>query len=148
MCRPLAVLCLLGCAIPLPAQSWEELRGLRTGDRVLVLDSAGRQHKGAFASVTDDAISFTSGKSLVSVEKTRVRRVKTPSGSRRLRNALIGIGIGVAIGVTTDQTLGTLFRNEAGESSGARALTYIAPIGIFGGIAAALPAYKTIYRVH
>ena len=63
-----------------------------------------------------------------------------------MRNVLIGAGIGVALGVTIDQTLGAYFRNEAGENDGARALTYIAPIAIFSAIGAALPSYRTIYR--
>jgi hypothetical protein len=122
------------------------LSGLQRGDRVLVLDSAGKEHKGTFSAVSDQGISLTSGRSEVSIERAKVRRVRIPSSSRRLRNALIGIGIGAAVGATTDQTLGVYLRNEAGESAGARVLTYIAPIALFGGIAAAVPGYKTIYR--
>jgi hypothetical protein len=48
------------------------------------------------------------------------------------------------VAVTVDQTLGTYLRNE-GVNNG-RAITYIAPIGLFGGIGAALSSYKTIYR--
>ena len=146
MWRKLTNVWLLACAIPLSGQSWETLRGLKPGDRVVVLDSGRKEHKGAFTSVSDQALSFESGKSQVSIERANVRRVQVPSGSRRLRRALIGIGIGVAIGAVADQTLGAYVRNEYGEGSGARALTYIAPIALVGGIAAAVPAYKTVYR--
>ena len=139
-------LCWLACAIPLYSQSWENLNGLRAGDRIAVTDSTGKEYRGAFNSVSAQSISLTAGKGEISIERARVRRVKVASGSRRLRNALIGIGIGVAIGVATDQTLGVYLRNESAESAGARALTYIAPIALVGGIAAAVPGYKTIYH--
>ena len=136
----------LACAIPVYAQSWDMLRGLKPGDRVYVLDSTGKQNKGTFSSVSEDAISIRSVNRELSIARSKVRSVKIPSSSRRLRNALIGIGVGVAIGATTDQTLGALLRNESGESAGARAVTYIAPIALVGGIAAAVPAHKTVYR--
>ena len=66
--------------------------------------------------------------------------------ARRTRNLLIGLGIGVAVGVTADQTVGAYVRNESNESAGARAITYLAPIALFGAIGA-LPAYRTIYKV-
>jgi hypothetical protein len=111
---------------------------------VQVLDSEGKDHKGTFSSVSDTAIALTSGKHEISIERARVRIVRVPSSSRRARNALIGIGVGVAVRAFTDQTLGVYLRNEAGESGGARVVTYIAPIALVGGIAAAVPAYKTV----
>jgi hypothetical protein len=146
MCFQFTILLLLACAIPLRSQSWDSLRSLKSGERVYVLDSSGKEHKGTFSRVSDEAIAFTEGKSEISLQRARVRRVRIPSSSRRLRNTLIGVGIGVAVGVTTDQTLGSYLRNESAESTGARALTYVAPIALFGGIAAALPGRKTVYR--
>lgn len=134
---------LCGCSVY--AQSWDELRGLSAGERVRVLDTTGREHKGAFTAVTADAISVQTGKSEVAIEKARVRRVQVRSGARRVRNAVIGAAIGVAIGVTVDQTLGVRLRNESDKSG--RPVTYLAPIGLFGGIGAAIPAYRTVYRV-
>ena len=144
----LTILLLLAYATPLRSQSWDSLRSLNSGERVYILDSSGKSHKGTLFAVSGQAISFTEGKSEVSMERVRVRRVQVSSSSRRLRNALIGIGIGVAVGLTTDQTLGAYLRNESSESASARTVTYIAPIALFGGIAAALPGRKTIYRAH
>jgi hypothetical protein len=131
-------------AVPLRAQSWDELRGIKPGDRISVTDTAGRELKGTFTSVSSEALSLPTGNNEVAIERARVRRVRIRSNSRRVRNAVIGAAIGVAIGVTVDQTLGTRLRNEAGESG--RAITYITPIGVFGAIGAALPANRTIYR--
>lgn len=141
------LLLLLVPLLPLAAQSWDGLNQLRPGDKIRVLEIAGAEHKGAFSSFTPQAIALRTNSGEVSVERSRVRRIQVRSSNRRIRNLAIGAAIGVAVGVTVDQTLGAYLRNEAGESSGTRAVTYIAPIGLFGGIAAAFPAYRTIYRV-
>jgi hypothetical protein len=136
----------LTCAIALHAQAWDALRGLKPGDNVKVQELTGAEHKGAFVSMTADAITLRTAKSEASVERTRIRRVQLRSSARRARNFAIGAAIGAVAGIIADQTLGTYLRNESNPSSGARALTYVAPIGILGGIAAARPAYRTIYE--
>lgn len=144
--RPRLILVLLVCGFSLSAQSWDALNVLKPGDRITVLDTSDKEHKGDFTGVTTDAVSLKTGKGEVAVERARVRRVQVRSNSKRTRNALIGLAIGVTVGVVADQTAGAYFRNESGESAGARALTYIAPIALFGGLGA-LPAYRTVYRV-
>ena len=107
---------MLACAFPLYGQTWEAVTGLQPGDRVQVIDKAGTTYNGSLLSVSGEAIRVMSGKNEVSIERRQVRRVKVRSSSRRLRAALIGIGVGFAIGVTVDQTFGTYLRNESGES--------------------------------
>jgi hypothetical protein len=141
------LLLLLVPLLQLAAQSWEALSPLRPGDKIRVLEIAGAEHKGAFSSFTAQAITLRTGSGELSVERSRVRRIQVRGSSRRIRNLAIGAAIGVAVGVTVDQTLGAYLRNEAGESTGTRAVTYVAPIALFGGIAAAFPAYRTVYRV-
>jgi len=129
-----------------PAQSWDRLRELQPGQSIKVKEIDGPQHSGTFRSVSADRLTMTDGKGEISIEQAKIRRVQVRSGERRLRNFLIGAGIGAAIGVVTDNTLGAYLRNESGESSGARAASYLVPIGVVGGIAAAVPAYQTIYQ--
>lgn len=109
-----------------------------------VREPNGPEHKGTIAAVSADLVSIVTAKGTVSIEKSRVDRVQVHSSSRRPRNIAIGAGIGLGVAIAIDQTLGTLLRNE-GNNSG-RALTYIAPIGLFGAIGAAISPYKTIYR--
>src|SRR5438045_5508245 len=111
-------LVLLYFAIPLAAQSWDVVRGLKAGDLIKVQDTAGKEQKGRFRSASADAISIETGKKEVSIERAKVRRVQVKSGSRRMRNVTIGAGIGFAVGLITDQTLGTYLRNEYGEGGG------------------------------
>ena len=139
------LLTLLVCTIPVRAQSWDVVRGLRSGDRVKVQESSGTEHKGRVTAVTPDGISLATGGSQVSVERARVRRVQLHSGSRRARNVAIGAAVGVAVGVVVDQTIGKYLRNESGDEG--RPIMYLAPIGLFAGIGAALSPYRTIYRI-
>lgn len=137
-------LALLGCGVPLGAQSWDTLRGLNPGDPIKVVDRAGQEHKGTFAAVSEAVLSVQTHDGAVAFDRARVRRVQVRSSSRRLRHILIGAAIGLAVGVAVDQTVGTYLRNESGDSY--RAATYIAPIAIFGGIGAAVSPYHTVYR--
>ena len=146
MLRALTLIAMLAFGLPLHAQSWEAVRGLKPGDRVKVTDNAGKEYQGAVHAVSGDAISLETRSGEVVFEKAKVRKVQVRSTTRRVRNLIIGAAIGVAVGVTVDSTLGAYLRNESGETDGVRALSYLAPIGIFGGIGAAPAAYATIYR--
>jgi hypothetical protein len=139
------LLVLTVCALPLAAQSWETVRGLAAGTRIKVRETNGLEHKGTVAAVAPDAISVaTGGGQAVSIARGQVSRVQAHSSSRRLRNIVIGAGIGLGVAVAVDLTVGAYLRNETGESG--RAVTYIAPIGLFGAIGAVLSPYRTIYR--
>jgi hypothetical protein len=146
MTRLLPLLTLFALLAPLQAASWDELRGLRSGETVKVMDTAGKEYRGTFRSVSPESITIQTEQGEQAIGRRQVRRVRVRSSSRRIRNLLIGAAVGVAIGATIDQTLGVYFRNESNQTAAARAVTYIAPIGIFGGIGAALPGYRTIYK--
>lgn len=140
------LLLLLIPSLHLPAQSWDSLRQLQPADRVRVLEIAGPEHKGTFASCSGGGVTIRTNRGEVTVERTVVRRVQVRSGARRLRNVLIGAGIGVAVGALADQTVGVYIRNESAESTGVRAVTYVAPVVVFGGIGAAMGNWRTIYK--
>jgi hypothetical protein len=140
------VLWLTFFGLSLQAESWDVLRGLGAGDKIKVVDANHQELKGAFTAFSDRGLSLETAKGVVEIERARVSRVQGRAGSRRVRNILIGAGIGLAVGIAVDQTVGTFFRNEQGNNGGARALTYIAPIALFGGIGATLSSYRTIYR--
>jgi hypothetical protein len=120
------------------------LRGLQAGEKIKLSSTVREEYQGRFHAVSERGISLETGKGVVEIERGRVRRVQVRASSRRVRNLLIGAAIGAAAGIAADQTIGRYLRNETGDQY--RAVTYIAPIALFGGIAAALPAYRTIYR--
>ncbi len=135
---------LLMTSAPLSAQSWDGLREVQ-GRHIKVVDTSGEDRKGICDSVTADGITVLAGSSRITIERNKVQRVQVRSGARRVRNIAIGAAIGLAVGVTVDQTLGAYLRNETGDSG--RGITYAAPIVVFGGIGAALPGYRTVYRM-
>ena len=138
------ILLLLACLLPLHAQSWDSLSGLKSGDAVRVIDAGGQEHKGSFSAVSSESLTIRSGAGTQSIERAKVRQVKMRSTSKRIRNLLIGVGIGVGVGIAVDQSLGRALRNEGNDNQ--RALMYVGPIGLFGGIGGAFPAYRTVYR--
>jgi hypothetical protein len=139
------LLALIVCVLPVRAQSWDVVRGLHSGDRVKVRDKDGKEHKGTVTAVTPEGISVATGKTEVALELARVKRVQIHGGARRARNIAIGAGIGVVMGIVVDQTIGAYLRNEVSDSG--RPLMYVIPIGLFGGIGAAMSPYRTIYQV-
>jgi hypothetical protein len=138
-------LALAALAAPLWAQSWDSLHGLRSGDAVRVAETGGQEHHGSFTAVSADALTIRTSDGPHNIERTKIREVKVRSSGRRIRNLLIGAGIGLATGIAADQTLGAALRNETGDSK--RPIMYLAPIALFGGIGAAIPAYRTVYRL-
>jgi hypothetical protein len=135
---------LLACLLPLHAQSWDALHGLKPGEPVRIVDNSGQERRGSFSTLSPESLTVQTGAGMQSIQRTSIRQIKVRSSSRRIRNLLIGVGIGVATGVAVDQTLGAALRNETGDSK--RPLMYLAPIGLFGAIGGAFPAYRTVYR--
>lgn len=128
------------------AQSWDAVRALKPGERVEVQESGGQEHSGALRAVSAESISLAAGKNEVSIERAKVRTVRVRATARRVRGLLIGAGIGLALAIAVDLTVGAHARNEGGQNDGARALTYIAPIGGLAALGAVMPGYKTVYR--
>ena len=85
--RCLVLVFVLGLPGTLCAQkqqgSWSDLRGLRVGQGIVVIESSMKRHDGAFISITDDVLTLQEKGSDVSVKREAVVRVSTASGARR-----------------------------------------------------------------
>lgn len=150
MRNTLLLLCVLAVSCGAVAQnnqaSWENLRGLRAGQKIKIVDSSSKKHSGNFESISDSAIVIkeTSGES--SIQKQDVRSVKLMRSNRRLRNSLIyagiGAGAGAGIGAGVWESHGFL----GGKGTGA---AVCAGIGGLAGIitGALLPTNEMIYKV-
>ncbi len=140
--------CTLFCAEVGGAErgSWDEVQGLSTGQILKIATKGGTTHKGAFASLAGTSLRIVEGSAEASISKDDVLRVEVRAEGRRARNVLIAAGVGLAIGIVLDQTLGTIARNETGEDSGTRVATVALPAALLGGIAALFPGYRTVYR--
>jgi hypothetical protein len=78
--------------------SWSDLRGLRVGQGIEVIESSMKRHGGEFVSVTDEGLTLQENGSDVSVKREDVVRVSTASGARRGEHAVIGLVAGGLIG--------------------------------------------------
>jgi hypothetical protein len=150
---PLALfLILLPCS--LRAQNkhgdWQALYGLRSGEKIELVETSMKKHVATFSTVTDEAIQLREGSNDVGIPRESVARVTVLDKSHRGRNALIlgavGAGAGAGIGAVstrcsnaTDWFCG-LGRNIAVGFGGV--------VGLAGGagIGAAIPSHPTIYR--
>src|SRR5258708_15849165 len=141
----LIALASMGVVLAAPAsKTWESLGQLKAGVPIEVVT---RDHaeKGEFVSSSTESLTIHTRHGEQRFSRPEVVRIVSRRESRRTRNALIGVGVGAAIGLITDQTLGTYLRNESNPAS-ARPLIWILPIAAYGGIGAAFPSHPVIYR--
>ena len=138
----LASVC-IGLAAP-HSKTWENLGQLHAGDRVEIVTS-GASANGEFVSSSTESLTIRTGHGEQRFSRPDVIRVVSRASSHRTRNALIGAGIGVAISIIADQTIGTYLRNESNPDI-ARPLIWTVPIAAGGAIGALIPGYPVIYR--
>lgn len=110
-----------------------------------------RNLRGEFQGATDDAVTIATSKSQETLSRTMVTKVSFWSESHRLRNALIGFGVGAA---------GGLIAGAIGEAASCRPSCFggpnilaegPTPLGaIVGGVVGALlptGGWRDLYRV-
>ena len=127
------------------AASWESVIAAPAGLKVRVETSQAKQ-TGTLVEATSDAVIIRTGSTgQVSIARADIRRVYAQTRSNRLRNTLIGLGVGVAVGAVLYGTIGQVFRSEGAESGGFLA----APVAIGAAVGVALPTggMKRIYDV-
>ena len=123
---------------------WTRVAELPANAVVRVETATGKQ-TGTLLSVSDEVLRFTTKEGTdVSVGRAEIRKVHVRTKSHRVRNAIIGTAVGVAVGAVIYGTLGALFRNEGRDDT---ALMLAVPIGIGSAVGAALPtgSMKKVY---
>jgi hypothetical protein len=127
--------------------SWSDLRGLKVGQGIEVIESSMKRHGGEFVNVSDEVLTLQEKGSDVSVKRENVVRVSTASGARRGEHAVIGLVVGAAVGAGIGAAAGSGSKGWVGLSEGVGALVGIA-IGATSGaiVGAVIPAHTTIYR--
>jgi hypothetical protein len=145
--RTLLVLFLLASTLAHAApKNWGNLSRLQSGETIAVTTTDGRESRGDFIRSSADALVFRSGGAETAIECPRITRVTLLSQSKRRRNVLIGIAIGLGVSLLLDRTVGVYLNNETGYSSGERAAVWTAPAAGFGAIGAAVPSHPVIYK--
>ncbi len=131
-------------------ESWDNLQQLRAGQKIQVVDMNMKSLKGTFLTVSDEALSLQVGGDDVAIQRPDVFRVSSREKNKRLRNALLGLGIGGAAGgvgmwlaVREAQPI-SRFRGEYYDI--AKWIFLPLGLGVGTGIGAAIPSHPTIYR--
>ena len=124
--------------------NWDNLKQLRPGQKIEVVDSSMKSLRGPFVSVSEEAITLQVGKSQESIERAKVVPVSVRDTSHRTRNMLLGSGIlgGIALAAAA-VPLGA--SSNEGNSCGVCVAVIAAGFG--GGAAfGAIPGSRTVYR--
>lgn len=123
---------------------WKNLDRLKAGDRVGVIAANLKRVEGKFEAVTPTGIRVDA----VEVARDQVVRVYRKGGAKQWKGALIGAGVGVAVGVLIAQTAGKRFENEGQEFLGVSQAGWVAiSIGAGAGLGAwAGSESVTVYR--
>jgi hypothetical protein len=126
---------------------WDNLGQVQAGRRIEVVDKKMKPVQGSFISYSQDAILLRVGQDQVSIPRAEVASVKDREKPSRARNALLGLAIGAAGGLSAGAIAGMTYHEEG--ETGVFILVFT-PIGagIGAGVGAALPAgQNTFYRV-
>ncbi len=79
-------------------QPWENLKQLKVGDEIQVVQMNVKSLQGTFLGVSEEVISLRVKENEVALPRADVLRVSLREKSKRLRNTLIGLGAGSAAG--------------------------------------------------
>ncbi len=157
MRKGLVLLCLMGIPCASVAQSgpsaWSNLNGLRSGQKIQIVETNSIKHTGAFESVSSSAISIRDATGEASIQRQNVRIVKLMENHHRLRNTLILTGTGAGAGAIAGFALGEA-QNKGSNEFKIITTGEIAAAGTLGGafvgaiVGALLPSHDTIYNVN
>jgi len=79
--------------------SWDNLKAVAPGTEILVTTTAPRSLRCQFQAVTDDSLVVTSSSGQERFSRQLVSRVSTRLKGHRMRNTLLGFGIGAGAGL-------------------------------------------------
>lgn len=130
-----------------PQGQWSDLKGLRVGQGIEVIESNMKRHGGEFVNVNDEVLTLQEKGSDISIKREDVMRVSTSSGARRGEHVVIGLLVGAGAGAGIGAAAGSGSKSWVGLSEGIGALVGVAIGGLSGTIVGAtIPAHTTIYR--
>ena len=127
--------------------SWDNLRQLRPGERIEIVDARTKSHRGEFAAYATEGISLSRNGGVITIRRAEVASIKRIGESRRRRNILLGAAIGAAAGLAIGAIRGKTYHEE-GETTVFMAVWTPIGTGIGAAIGAVLPTRGevTVYR--
>ena len=130
-----------------PQESWDNLRQLRAGEGIEIVDAKMKSHRGNFTTYTQERISLREDGREMTIPRTEVASVKRFGESHRRRNTLLGLAIGTAGGLAVGFIRGKTYHEE-GETTVFMAVWTPIGAGIGAAAGVVLPAHNevTVYR--
>lgn len=125
--------------------SWESLKQVRAGEKIEVVEMSLKSTRGAFVSVSDEAIVLRVKGDNVTVERASVMRVTVRDTSKRSRNMLLGAAIGAGAGLTLGLLANAPGSNEGNDNPGMIAGVTAGAAGAGLGMGA-VTGNRTVYR--
>ena len=137
---------LLQCA-QAPEDSWDNLRQLRPGERIEVVDTRMKSHRGVFSAHTTEGVSLSQDGRVITIRREEVASIKRSGESHRRRNILIGAAIGAASGLAFGAIRGKTYHEEGETTVFMAVWTPIgAGIGVATGAVWPTRGVVTVYR--
>jgi hypothetical protein len=129
------------------AELWDNLRELKPGEDIEVVDARMKSYRGRFTRYTAGTIALNHQGGDLQIARTDVASVKRRSRPHRGRNVLLGLAIGAAGGLAVGAVTGKTYHEE-GETPVFIAVWTPIGAGIGAAVGAALPARSevTVYR--
>lgn len=130
-----------------PANSWEAVKRIGGGVRVVVRTKDGEKKEGHFESATDSVLVLRRDGKSVSFDRDKIRRVAYRGGRSRTKGALVGAAIGGGAGAGVG---GGIYESADGDFIGAVVpIIALIGVGVGAGIGAAFGMGKkdvTVYE--
>ena len=125
--------------------AWDNLKQLRMGQKVEVVDMNLKSLKGSFTDLSEQGISIQTDEGEKVINRASVLRVSV-RGGKRARNAWIGLAVGGGAGAAIGAGVGASKDASAEDLVAFIVLPALAGAGVGGGVGAAFPGTRTIYR--
>src|SRR5580704_7737208 len=138
---------ILACLLAMPSvvsAQWENLNTLQAGQKIQVVQNS-KKDSGTFLSVSDNEISLQGKSGAQKIQRQDVRSVNLMVNKHRLRNTLIGAGVGAGAGAGIGAAAWEPHGFAGGRGTGAAVGAVIGAAG--GAVVGALwPSHETIYK--
>jgi len=108
----------LAAAAQSPASQWDTLKMLAPGTEVRVASANAKPMQGTLESVTDSDLVLTQAGGPKSFGRTQILSVSVKGKDHRLRNAMIGLGVGTAAGLAIGFGVGHAQSNNCSSKGG------------------------------
>jgi hypothetical protein len=96
----LTLLMMLAAAAAIAQKNnWANVKSVPVGGEIRVSLEGGKSYRGQLQSLTDEALIIVAASSQETLARAQIRKIATKGDSHRLRNTLIGFGVGAGAGL-------------------------------------------------